>query len=452
MLKKIQTLLDKLSPVPPDWYSSNGKHISNGHSPTYQVDNGVECTSYDDLRNVWEQALHWTDNIDVSFSTMFSVVTSTMLLGDQIWLRVIGPPGSVKTTLCEAIGTNREYCHNWGKFTGIHSGDNKVPEHEKPAAKIINKTNLVNEGDVIVSASPEMQMKIMTDLRDIYSGILRSQYLNGEGQDLTGVRSTWTICGTPSLRRLNRSQLGDRFLDVVIYKTSKGGAETTEETNLLKKVAQAARKRCRQESGEDADSKDSPERTLAYHKTAGFVKYLREVAVKQTSNIDDRMTNKQEEQCIKLAQLVAFMRARPDSKAESEDIEPELATRLTSQFLRLAICLAATLGKDAIDDEVMRRVAKVAEDTCFGSTFTLAKVLYNAGKPLTLEQLFGRTDYKLETVKHAKNVLFALGCIRGDNSNSATPAGVRGRTTGLWRLSPQMQMLMKNLSGTISVT
>lgn len=448
MIDKVQDLFSRIKEAPPHWFSQKAPSKNSKKSGSIVDENdGLDCTSYNELVLPWMDALHWSENIDIAFATMLSVVASTKLQGSQIWSRVMGPPGSVKTTLCEAVGANKRWCHNFSKFTGIHSGDAKVPEGSRIIDKIQDRTCIVNEGDMIVSAPPTIQLTILSELRDIYSGIIRSEYRTGLTTDITGVRSTWIIAGTGSLRMLNRSQLGDRFFDVIIYKRNSKGGEDAEENLLLEKVANYAINRCRNESGEDLSQKDTNEKITAIRKTIGFVDWLRENTPSLTGNIADKLENNKSVslRLTRLAQLVAYMRTRPDAKSEAEDIESELATRLTEQFIRLAICLTVVLGKDQVDSEVLRRVAKVAEDTCYGSTFTLAKLLYNEplGKPLTIEMMFARTKYKLETVKHAKNILVALECIKGDNSRNSVVA--RGRTTGLWKLSSQMNTLMRNL-------
>ena len=450
MIDKLEDLFARITPLPPDWLS-NGKHkgsngaVSNpGSSPLVLDNDGIECTSYDDLIGSWGKALHLTDNIDKSFSTMLSVVSSTMLQGSQIWLRLIGRPGSAKTILCEAIGANKKWCHNFSKFTGLHSGDAKVPEGERIVDKIINRTCIINEGDTLVSSPEEIKRKILSELRDIYSGILRANYLNGISDDRTGIRSTWILAGTGTLRVLNRSSFGDRFLDVIMSSAPnrKGGTDEEEEA-ILDAVLRNARKRLRNESGDTFESKDTSENIEAIRKTIGFVDYLREQTPSLTGNIIDRITKDQDKQFKKLGKLVSLMRARPDPKNEDEETEPELPSRLTEQFFRVAVCTAVVLGKPEVDLEVMQRVAKVAEDTCYGSTYDLCKILHKEEKPLTIEMMYNRSRHKLDNVKRAKNILHSMDCIKGDNNKNTSQA--RGRTTGLWKLSPLMVELMQNL-------
>ncbi len=98
------------------------------------------------------------------------------------------------------------------------------------------------------------------------------------------------------------------------------------------------------------------------------------------------------------------MRARP-SKKQEEAVQREMCYRLVIQMVRLAKCLAVVLNKDELDEEVMKRVRKVALDTSSGRTIKIATLLYdsemNHDRELggltmgTLAFLSGETEDKL---------------------------------------------------------
>jgi hypothetical protein len=75
----------------------------------------------------------------------------------------------------------------------------------------------------------------------------------------------------------------------------------------------------------------------------------------------------------------------------------ELPTRLTAQFMRLACCLAAVLGRP-VDAEVLRRVRKVAIDTGRGKTFDMAKLLRKAGEAGTVSTSGGLRAASADTL------------------------------------------------------
>lgn len=69
-----------------------------------------------------------------------------------------------------------------------------------------------------------------------------------------------------------------------------------------------------------------------------------------------------------------------------------MATRLTRQFIRLAVCLAAVIQAPSITPDVQRRMRKVAVDTSRGKTMDIAAILYKtADKGLPLSRIVHMT-------------------------------------------------------------
>lgn len=448
MLENLQKLFDLIVEAPLDWF--NGKDGKPDVKGTPKIE-GVRCESYHELVEAWDctygkakekgerpkVALQWSDNIDVAFSVMLAVIASTKQQGAQVWLRVIGPPGSAKSTLCAALEANKQYVHTISKLTGFHSGANFGGASNSLLDKIKNMTNIVNEGDMIVS-SPNKDT-ILSELRDLWGGKFTATYRNGQCYAEEGIRATFILAGTSTLRKLNKSSAGDRFIDVIIHELKIKGGEDEGERELLKTVARLAVERTKSESHETTSSQDTLEKVAALQKTVGFVKYLRESSPQRLGKVEVSKTIL--DNCINLAQLVAYLRARPDIAAkEGEGVEKELATRLTEQFIRLAICLSLVMDTE-IDKEVMRRVAKVAKDTCKGASLDICEALLE--KELDIKGLEARTQYQPPTLRHFKDVLLGLGCIRADNNRALS--GATRRATGVYRLTPQMTGLLKNL-------
>lgn len=443
MLEGLQRLFDLIVDIPHSWL--NGKVTESEPAKIEEA----ECTSYKELIDVWDisynnpgekdkkVALKWSYNIDVAFSVMLAVVASTKQQGAQVWVRVLGPPGSVKTTLCAAIEANKRYVTTHAKLTGLHSGANFGGGDNSLLERIRNKTNVVNEGDMIVS-SPNKDV-ILMELRDLWSGKFTATYRNGKHYEEDGIRSTWILAGTGTLRRLNKSSAGDRFLDVIIHERQVKGGEDVGERDLLKIVAKLAVERTKSESQDELTTFDTAEKILALQKTAGFVTYLRESSPQKIDKVEVPTTVLNA--CINLAQLVAYMRARPDIKhTEGDETEVELATRLTEQFIRLAMCLAIVMDRP-IDAEILRRLAKVAKDTCKGASLTICEALLE--QPRDVKGLEAKTGMKTDTVRGFKDILLAIGCIRADNT--VAMSGATRRATGVYRLTPQMTGLLKNL-------
>jgi predicted transcriptional regulator len=98
----------------------------------------------------------------------------------------------------------------------------------------------------------------------------------------------------------------------------------------------------------------------------------------------------------------------------------------------------------------MKRVAKVAKDTCYGNTYKVVQTLYEKG-PLDIRGMASRLGMPDDRVKKAVNVLVSIDCVRPDTLPAAS--GATGRGKNIYRLSVGtkglMDRLKKLLGGTL---
>ena len=424
LTKNLGELLSLYRPVPADWFV-------NAPKKRVAILGCVPCNNYADLVDTWKQAIYWTDRIDIAFGFMLAIVASTKLQGAQVWGRILGAPGSAKSTLCDALTINQEYTFSMDMQTGLHSGQ----EGQDIFQLIDGKTVVINEGDMLVNAPNRDQT--LAQIRSSWGGKIDAHYRNGVSYSRAGMRTTYIWAGTANMRKLNRSAAGDRFLDCMIYERTKGQQDPNEQEMLMMAAdTEDVVSRCLSDG--KLESQDDPKKVLAMRMTGGFVKYLREQGAGQVEKLECPREIKRD--CMQLGQLIAYMRARPDEKMEGEETEVELATRLTRQLVRLSKCSAMVLGRP-IDTEVMRRIATIAYDTCRGTTFKVAKALIE--KPLDSQGIAAKTGYTTQTARNAITTLATIGCIRRDDSHSLS--GATGRNKGLYRLSVQMTQLLQKL-------
>src|SRR5690606_14950694 len=99
-------------------------------------------------------------------------------------------------------------------------------------SKLGGKTLVVKDGDTLLQ-SPNLG-QILSEARDLYDTVSRSSYRTKQGgRDYQGVRMTFILCGTSSLRKIDSSELGERFLDCVIME----GIDNDLEDEILWRVA-----------------------------------------------------------------------------------------------------------------------------------------------------------------------------------------------------------------------
>jgi hypothetical protein len=426
-------LLNRLIPAPQEWFEGQ----TQKHSPTASKIPAVTCTSWEELIVVWKRAMTWTDSMDITLSSMLAIVASTKLQEDQVWLRVIGIAGTAKTTLCEALSANTNYTFSMSVQRGFHSGDSRGGGDSSLFSRMDGKTTIINEGDTLLTSPTCGQT--LSEMRDLWSGQTRAVYRNGVSYEYHGLKTTFIIAGTGTLRRLNKSAAGDRFLDCIIYEKESVTKERALVTNILENSLDAMM--C--ESNGDVSSRESPEKYLAKQTTSGFIDYIRSVVsqrlllIKSTPGTIPKAFSKD---CEAMGLLVAYMRTRATG-GDEDKTEKELHVRLSKQLAKIALCTAVVMGKSQVDAEVMRRMAHIADDTCYGVNYEVAKCLM--GKSLGVRGIALTVRKPEELVRKTLGTLLELEVVKVDQSVSASGAIGRGKT--LYRLSIQAQSLLNHL-------
>lgn len=430
-----------LQPIPNEWVVGSVAHASKDHEKNGSVKlQPVPCDKWSTLIMSWRKAMKWTDGLDRALSFMMACILSTKQAGDQLWGKVIGPPACGKTTLCEALSVNEKYILAKSHIRGFHSGfksDRSGEEDNSLVAKLFDKTLITKDGDTLLQ-SPNLG-QILGEARDIYDRVARTHYRNKMGKDYTGVNLTWILCGTSSLRALDSSELGERFLDCVIVDE----IDEEVEEEIGRRVAYQAERDLTFESNGRPETSDSPDRIKAKQLTGGYVSYLRENAgrlLREVTFEDDALVR-----CQRLGKFVAYMRARPSTKHD-EKAEREMSFRLISQFVRLAKCMAVVLNKRHVDDEVMRRVTRSAMDTSRGRTLEICQRLYSMGEKGG--SIAGVALMIHSTSSKVRNLLWFLREIGAVESFTPDSPGVSNKTQR-WRLTSKMTKLYRQVTSAI---
>jgi hypothetical protein len=358
----------KMVPVPTDWMVAGGSAV--------QKTVGIkECGTFKELIGQWNRAMLWSAGLEKGLVCMLASCVSTMSVGEPLWFKVYGPPGSGKSTLAEAISTSEQFVFAKSTIRGFISGGRSGDEDEDNDPSMIHKVNgktfIIKDGDTLLQ-SPNLH-QILSEGRDIYDGVTRTNYRTGKNKEYNGIRMTWLLCGTASLRSLDSSELGARFLDCVIM----DNIDHNVEDEVLLKVARRSFKNAGTLAGVDLETHHDEDMLKAMQLTGGYVSHLRLNAQEILSSV--HMSDKYLLKCGYLGKYVAIMRARPSDR-QQEKAEREFAARLTSQLTRLAVCVAGVLNKPSVDDHVMEIVHSVALDTARGVTQQIIDLLLEPGR------------------------------------------------------------------------
>jgi len=422
----VQRLMEKVQPIPADWIGQRTEAAKASGGVELEL---LECETWKDLRTSWIKTMKWHEGLDSSFLVMLACVTSTMVPDSQLWCKIIGPPSSGKTTLIEAIGVNKKYTLSRSTIRGFHSGYKAEDgEDVSLAAQVCGRTLLTKDGDTLLQA-PNLG-QILAEARDIYDGAFRTHYRNGKQTFNENVRMTWIICGTESIREIDASELGERFLDCVVMD---GIADDFEDEVLWKVINRADRNI----SMGSIESLTDPDRVKAMQLTGGYVRYLRENAIDLLAQVvADEDTLRQ---IMKLGKFVAFMRARPRTD-DAESATREFGARLVEQHLRLAKCLAVVLNKHTVDAEVMRVVKKVSMDTSRGLVLDISKHLFKHGTDgcshKYLAKVINQKDVRTESLLRFMRAIGAVEFYMGKQGTN-----MHGQPR--WRLTTRLMNLYR---------
>lgn len=426
-IKELEGLLRKIKPIPEDWIKGRGKEARKNGSTDLEC---LPCKSWKTLTNSWRKALKWTPGLDRGLSCMLSVIASTTRQGDQLWMKIISPPSSGKSVLCEAVSVSKKHVLAKSTIRGFHSGyqTDKEGKEDNSLIKILNgKTLVTKDGDTLLQSPNKSQ--ILAEARDVYDRAARSHYRNKMSKDHEGLNITWLLCGTESLRELDSSELGERFLDCVIV----DDMDEELENEIGWRVALRASREVSSEVNGQATKRESPEMTEAKQLTGGYIEYLCANAAELLEEVecdDDALR-----ECQTLATFVAFLRSRPSSKQE-EKAQRELSFRLISQHVRLAKCMAIVLNRPTVDQEVLSRVRQTSLDTARGRTLEIVRTLYEHPEGLAGSQLALHIQ---STEDKTRPLLTFLRSIKAIELRQVPKTGLRKLMR--WYLSDRMRRL-----------
>lgn len=424
-----ERLTKSFSPVPREWVTEG---LAAGLKPE-------PCYSWKDLIQEWRKAMTWPDSgetYDYALSMMLACIISTETQGEQLWLRLISPASSGKSVLCEALSVSKRFILPKSTLRPIYSGfktgkdDN---EDNSIMPELRGKTLVVKDCDPLLQSN--QLGVILGQLRDLYDGAGRSHYNNRMSKNYENWRFTVIIGGTKNIAKLDRSELGERFVDCIMIEDMDQGLER----DIRRSVALRAFRECKTIVNGVPESTKTKELIKAYKKTGGFIEYLRENADRLVNNVEE------DEEALYLisdwAALVTYMRCKMPLEARGQvEIEPqrELPFRLTSQYSRLAVCLAAVLGKSSLDDSVMKRVKKSILDTSKGVNLQITRLLYS--NPLGME-LAHLAILLNETAEKMAKILRFLVRIEVVESVKT----VRHINQTMWRLTPVVRSLYETI-------
>jgi len=426
-LKALTGLLGMVRPVVATVrYNANGG--STDPNTTEGGSNGLtlkSCESYSELKGAWRKALNWSRGLDNALVAMLSSSMSTEFVGEQLWLKIIGPPSSGKTTIMEGLATAKKWYLSKDTIRGFHSGWKREDHKDVSLAQMCMGMTLgTKDGDTLLK-TPNLT-QILSEARALYDRVSRTNYRNDVNREYTGHRMTWHLAGTSSLREIDDSELGARFLDVVVM--DKIEDEFEDEVGL--RAAQREFRNMRTISSGAPESQHPEDLANAMALSGGYLDHLRSNAQELAGGIEEP---DYEVSLVmrKLGKFVANMRARPGATAENTD--REFSPRLVAQFSRMAYAMAIVLNKDVVDEACVARVKSIALDTSRGVTMDIMKIMVDMPQGVEIRGLAARMHYNEDKLRKYLRFLRRLSITETDSNQKR------------WRVTPKVVKLYREV-------
>jgi hypothetical protein len=429
----------------------------------------ITCISFTELCGHLFQAgrfgLEHTLEVEQTVATMIAVILSTTTTGGQLGLRVVGNPGSAKSTIAELLSCCPQLVYARSKFTGIVSGWASIKKSQNMAARMNNHCVLIKDADLLMQQSNLKQIE--AEIRDaLGDGVIRAEYRTGREFTVFTLFSM-IMCGTHILKQLDDALLGARFLDIYIHKR---GSDTK---RIVRRAirsqfdtirAQLGGEKWNGQSGatngqvdheqEVSQSGSSQKRKEMILKLGppmvGFLQHKHQQIINKLNVVP--LTEEQEDTIHAMGEFIAHLRLKVKRGQDREMAfrpEREIGTRLGEQITRLLIYLSIVLqnrGENepyVIGDQEFAIIRKMLCDTVDGFPFEVVNHLYTQKtQGATQLDISSHIGIGTSTVWNILQDLRLGGVVTSFRGNPTTN---RGNPASVWILMPRMIELCRKV-------
>lgn len=406
-------------------------HHKDENTMNFDADNLEVCTREDHFKNKHDFSKH------VLYQTGLVKIQSIKKIGRQPTYDVCCEDphnfiangmvvhNSGKTLLLQNL-SDSDYTHyesSLGPKTLVSGWKTADGEDPSLLPQIISKCLIVKDWTEIMAMPTSIQEEIYGVFRGVYDGRYERSFGNGIPPriypDPNGPHKTCRfslIAGvTNKIFGDNRANMGERFIKFKL-----------ENDNVAARVKQAIANAKIDKSAE-FESRDI---------TRAFIESLYD----HTDLVD--VPSKIENQIAALAEITSNIRVQVERRQNQVlyPPEPEIATRLAKQTIRVARYLALVLGRKTIDDKVFSIVQKIAMDTCFSWHQKVFLEAARYAKGATRGDIAHKVKMAPSTADRCLFDLLEVGAVRRKQIGAkAFRDNKPGREAFNWYLSPEMK-------------
>lgn len=363
------------------------------------------CYDFSNLIDIYKQNLVITNSFIDSLAVCFATHLAVKLESDPIWLYLVGPPSSGKSTICDLISADPTTTKALSKFTGLVSGD-RQGKHLVPSFQ--NRCVVIKDGTLLLESNPLQLANVYGELRDIFDGSLEMHYRNGVEASFRNINFGLIIGITERIYQLNMSHLGERFLHCRLE------TERENETIRNKTVINSLLSNIKLNSIEANEIGDNRQFPIQKQHTTGFLKHLHNIIVDKDIIVPN-YTSDDVNFIQSTADVIACSRASAPKINRGEDIaydsRPEASTRVAKQLSKMIICLCYVYGTKTITKQIRNNIKKIGSDTSYGRQHNLIKTVALADNGLNKSSLAALTGIPLESCNRKIEELESLGIL-----------------------------------------
>lgn len=410
---------DKVNEITEDFKEEEAKKEDNPIKP-------IKITSFEGLCEEFSKSIQFNPTLKRTLAVSCATVLSAKTQGDAIWMFIVGPASSGKTTILDSFsGCIDQTIHRSTLTkTALISGRN-IDESSDPSIlpRLDSKCLVIKDLTMLLTANASAQEETFGTLRDAYDSSISVQYGNGVIRNYSGLRFSWLSGVTDIIQSFNKSDAGERFLRVDII-----DPEFDEGLQIRKALKNLSKEN-------HSDHLKSA--------TLGFISHMWQKSYED--NLPD-ITEADIDRLEALAQVISFMRTKV-KKSREGDIEyrvrKEVGTRVAKQLGKLIQMLCVTLQKDSLTkEEFDEYILKVALDTCTSIQTEITMQLMKFHKSIdgcTVDMLADKLQLGKSTVQNHLNNMQEVGFV--DFTKKDNMSGARGRNFRLWRPTDKFNKL-----------
>ena len=393
-----------------------------------RVKKDIVCKSFNSLVKEFRKYIHISDDMEDGILLICAVIVSNLIPGEPLWLFLVGPAGSGKTLLLQALGEseNTVYQSSLGAKTLISGWNTSDGSDPSLLPRLIGKTLILKDYTELMSKPTGEQDEIYGQLRGAYDGHVARSYASGiireypePGSGDSDCRFSILAGVTNAIHGDSRASLGERFIKYQMV---------AEDYNAIDQIRYAV---------DNTVKLRIPEEELRDAATS-FIDYMSPlVDTSKLPEVPQWFINR----IIGLSQLVATIRANVTRKLGELTFRPvpEVGTRLSKQLIRLGQCIAIILKKPKIDRACYSLVSRVAMDTCYGwHRDVILALTANPGADLQRMDLSKITQMSPTTMKRVLDDLIELKAVTFEESTVRS----QGQPARIWDTSKEIKSLI----------